>query len=425
VDQEHHPSELTAGGQPETAEDRLLKRVGIDPDKWTVGDRRLALLGVGIGLAVVILAVCGYVFDWQWTGLAKRTFWDWLSLLIVPIVLALGGYLFTRSENRRTQDVAERQRRADRDIADRRAKTDREIAERRAHDEALQKYLDYIGELLLDKNLSLRDSKEGDEVRTLARARTFTALKRLDANHNSSIFDFLRDSQLLGEGTKNIISFSAANLGEVDLAGANLEGVDLEGAFLADANLQSTFFRYAHLVRANLEGANLEGAFLSGANLESAQLIDANLGGANLVNANLGGAVLHRANLAGANLITAKLAYTNLIDANLAGAKLGGANLGSAALWHVDLSGADLSGANLNGANLDGANLSGAAVTEEQLATCDYLKGATMPNGQKYEDLLKDKESRGEYLTDRQKAYLDSLKDEEGRGENRENSAPS
>jgi hypothetical protein len=111
VDQEPQPTEPIAG-------DRLLKTLGIDPNKWTVGDRRIALLGIGIGLTIVIIAVCGYVFDLPWTGLAKRTFWDWLSLLIVPLVLALGGYLFTRAENRRTQEFADRQRTFDREIAD-------------------------------------------------------------------------------------------------------------------------------------------------------------------------------------------------------------------------------------------------------------------------------------------------------------------
>src|SRR5215211_8824610 len=107
------------------AGDRLLKALGIDPNKWTVGDRRIALVGIGIGLTIVIVSVCGYLFGWDWTGVTgpgitepkQRTFWDWLSLLIVPIVLALGGYLFTRSESRRTQEFADRQRTLDREIA--------------------------------------------------------------------------------------------------------------------------------------------------------------------------------------------------------------------------------------------------------------------------------------------------------------------
>jgi hypothetical protein len=37
-----------------------------------------------------------------------------------------------------------------------------------------------------------------------------------------------------------------------------------------------------------------------------------------------------------------------------------------------------------------------ANVTVEQLQQADTLEGATMPNGQKYEEWLKDREIRGE-----------------------------
>jgi uncharacterized protein YjbI with pentapeptide repeats len=57
-------------------------------------------------------------------------------------------------------------------------------------------------------------------------------------------------------------------------------------------------------------------------------------------------------------------------------------------------------GADLSNANLSGANLKGANVTEEQLAKCKSLEGATMPNGQKYEDWIKDNEGRGENRED-------------------------
>jgi uncharacterized protein YjbI with pentapeptide repeats len=58
----------------------------------------------------------------------------------------------------------------------------------------------------------------------------------------------------------------------------------------------------------------------------------------------------------------------------------------------ADLSEADLSGANLSGADLRSADLSFArGWTVEQLTTAHSLEGATMPNGQKYEDWLKSK----------------------------------
>ena len=61
----------------------------------------------------------------------------------------------------------------------------------------------------------------------------------------------------------------------------------------------------------------------------------------------------------------------------------------------ADLQGASLGGALLKGALLEHADLQGAKVTDEQLADTRSLEGATMPDGQKYEDWLKDNEGSG------------------------------
>jgi multidrug efflux pump subunit AcrA (membrane-fusion protein) len=72
------------------------------------------------------------------------------------------------------------------------------------------------------------------------------------------------------------------------------------------------------------------------------------------------------------------------------------ADLSGADLNGFYLSGAYLSRANLFDAYLSDANLSGAeGITNEELEQqAVSLKGATMPNGQKYEDWLKDREKR-------------------------------
>jgi hypothetical protein len=54
------------------------------------------------------------------------------------------------------------------------AEAERKLAQQRAQDEALQAFLDQMGQLLLEKDL--RTSEEGSAVRTLAKARTVTAL---------------------------------------------------------------------------------------------------------------------------------------------------------------------------------------------------------------------------------------------------------
>jgi len=58
----------------------------------------------------------------------------------------------------------------------------------------------------------------------------------------------------------------------------------------------------------------------------------------------------------------------------------------------IDLDDADLSGADLSGANLSRAE----GITNEELdQQAASLEGATMPNGQKYEEWLKDKKAQG------------------------------
>jgi uncharacterized protein YjbI with pentapeptide repeats len=79
---------------------------------------------------------------------------------------------------------------------------------------------------------------------------------------------------------------------------------------------------------------------------------------------------------------------------------MSGAILEFTELQSADLEGANLQNTNLNHADLKGASLKNAVLTgakswtEEQLAAAASLEGATMPNGQKYEDWLKDREKR-------------------------------
>ncbi|TWP38189.1 hypothetical protein [Leekyejoonella antrihumi] len=48
-------------------------------------DHRLIIGGVLATL--VVLVVGGYTMDWSWTGFGGNTVWDWLNLLILPVVL--------------------------------------------------------------------------------------------------------------------------------------------------------------------------------------------------------------------------------------------------------------------------------------------------------------------------------------------------
>ncbi len=113
-------------------------------------------------------------------------------------------------------------------------------------------------------------------------------------------------------------------------------------------------------------------------------LEDGSLRGANLMKANL-----RRAYLTGGDLQEAVLFRADLREADLVGANLQGAYLAKANLEEADLQGANLRGADLRGANLRKADLQEAILEGAILRDTD-LEGATMTDGLKYEDWLKD-----------------------------------
>jgi Pentapeptide repeats (8 copies) len=241
--------------------------------RWrTIGRRVLrtsfVLAALVLGLALAYIIYSGYRHGWGWTGLVKdtpypkRTLWDWLDLLIVPVVLAIGGYWFTLSDSRRT----------------------REQADHRREEDVLQAYLDQMWQLLLDKDLrSTSKANSNSEARTAARSEALTAaqvstLTTLERIHHADkkrliVITFLwmwqrsllkrQDTVVILEGA----NLEGADLHEVDLGGADLKGADLKGANLKGANLKG----------AKLEGAKLSKSKLSGADLSNAQVSDAQL----------------------------------------------------------------------------------------------------------------------------------------------------
>jgi uncharacterized protein YjbI with pentapeptide repeats len=284
---------------------------------------------------------------------------NWLELLIVPLVLVGIGLLFEMQQANRQQAMEEQQQA----LEERRAKAERELAEQRAQDEALQAYLDQMSHLILDRQLL--EVEQGDPVHTLAQARTSTAILRLDAEHNESVTHFLITSGLSVRSKDSPRLLRGSTLSHAKLSGAHLPNADLGDADLSGADLSN-----ALLLNANLIVADLSGADLSNALLDNADLV------AHLPNADLSGASLIGADLSDANLFSADLS-----DANLIGA---------------DLSRSVLDNANLSNAVLDNANLGGAdGITNEELEQqAVSLEGADMPNGQKYEDWLKDRQKR-------------------------------
>ncbi len=317
---------------------------------WWKNKKIILRIVVTLVLGVILFIATAYTFRWDWTGLTSspkktvttelirspqekvtvteeaqlsKTLWDWLQLVGIPVVLAVGTLIFT---TRQTQ-ISEANRKQQHD-------TEMQIAEKQQQEELLRIYFDKISDLLLNKELDSNPT-----IQSIVRARTLAALHMLNTERKAIVLRFLYDADLL----LHVKSF----LYGLDLSNTDLNRLDLRGA--------------------DLRGANLERAILDQADLRGANLSWANLSGVWLNRADLGGANLERGNLSGANLGGARLGRANLSGANLGGAYLGGAYLGDADLYLADLRAANLGGAILGGANLSLADLHGASITQKQL----------------------------------------------------------
>ena len=243
---------------------------------------RFMIVGVIVVACLIGLIFAGYWFDWTgFDGYTKITtahiisgpskgtvtrteeyqpgkaLWDWLQLLIIPAVLAIGGYLFTYTTSRN-----------DRKAADLHNQIEREIAFDNQCQAILQAYINKMSELLLHERL--RDSAEEDEVRKIARVQTLTVLSQLDGRRKKSVMQFLFESELIWAQNNTFQKKNIILLAGADLDVADLSGIELSAANLSHVNLRHANLSYTGLIMADLNRSNLRYANLRKANLKEA-----------------------------------------------------------------------------------------------------------------------------------------------------------
>jgi uncharacterized protein YjbI with pentapeptide repeats len=195
-----------------------------------------------------------------------------LAALSIPIVIAVGGFWFTSSQNENRLKV-ENDRHAN----------DQQVEEKRAANTALESYLDDMSNLMLDE--PSRNQIQADNVHKIQRSRTIAILMTLgeDSESKRAVVRFLYESRLIGFKEEN----GQVNEPTISLIGSWLINARLNGLTLAGANLSYTYMDSAKLHNANLSNADLTEAKLTGADLSSADLTDADLTNTTLTNADL------------------------------------------------------------------------------------------------------------------------------------------
>jgi uncharacterized protein YjbI with pentapeptide repeats len=301
---------------------------------------------VAVGVTLGILIYIGYGL--QWTGFGPRrtgdsalppkTLWEWLQLLIIPAMLAVGVFLLNQRQRQHEVQIQQAQK-----------EREETAAIQRAQDESLRAYLDQMSNLMVDREM--RKKPDDPDLRRLAQARTLAILLGLDQDRKRRPLKLIYELSLIMKGEPIL-----------NLKNAGLDTADLSEITLHDACLREVDLRLANLSGADLKGSDLREADLRGANLSNANLSDTVLVGANL------------------------LPYDETQPAKFnAPSLLNGADPSNIDSSNDHLTPTNLGGADLSNADLSGSYLTGAGVSEEQLDTCKSLQGATMPDGSKHD----------------------------------------
>jgi uncharacterized protein YjbI with pentapeptide repeats len=306
-------------------------------------------------------------------GLRDIGLWDWVGVLIIPVVLTAGAALLTNAQVQR----------------------ETKAAHLRAQDEALQQYLDQVSGLLVELEQPQKPMSFALFSR-LVQARTLTLLLKLDRDRKRQPLKLIAQLELI-ERQNPLLSLKNAGLDDADLHEVTLLEVSLREADLRGADLTGADLRKSDLTGADLRGADLTRAVLTRACLARANLLPydrlnpAQLNAPHLDNGSDPSQVDKSSRLAPATFNNRHLTLTELDEADLREADLSGAylykanlgraNLARTVLVDTDLRHADLTGAELSGAVLDRADLTDAKVTREQLDACESYDGATMPDG--------------------------------------------
>ena len=325
------------------------------------------------GIIIVILIILGYQFPF--IGLSDftaptgeyfrgKTFWDWIELAILPIILTLVAYRFTNEQKARELAIAQSNKGAD----------------------TLQKYFDQLANLFIEQDLSSDEKKSA--AAEFTKARTLITLDMLDGRQKGHLIRFLYELELINK-EETTIELRRANLSMLVLEpgyyeGINLSKTNLDQAEIFHCNFSKGDFSGCTIENSILESVNFYEADLNYVSFYKSDLFDSSLSKSQLTKAKFKDANLYRAKLEDIQARSSNFRGANLRKALLNGAYLAFADFSFANLREADLSGADLNHVNFTGASLynsilDYTDLTEAIISKRQLRQAKSHKGAKLP----------------------------------------------
>jgi hypothetical protein len=252
---------------------------GIDQQTWI----NWLLSGALISLLVIIIS--NWISNFKWSGFQKKSFWDWLQLLIVPLMLAFGGLYVNYAFETRDKQIAEEGKKQEL-LKDYFSKMQTLIVETKKSKDSQPKIVETKKSVETTKSKDSQPNPDGapllPEFIPIAQALTLAVLDELDGPRKGKVITYLAESKLItanikDQKSKPVIDLRKANLKEIVLEDVSLDGLSITGADMTEAKLTEVILTNSNLVSSKFINATLDTVDFSGSKLGNSNFYDADL----------------------------------------------------------------------------------------------------------------------------------------------------
>jgi len=360
--------------------------------KNTTGPLLIIFIVVVIAGAIWMIINIGYPAPW--TGFdrtpiddpnqyqPKKLLWDWLELLIIPIVLLLAGLGYSEWQRG----------------------TEYKLAKEKEHSDALQAYFDSMKDLIIDGKLTDTQNDPDHPIRALARSKTITTLQIVDDERKKAVFNFLWHAGLIilnqplilfDELELNEVNLRNIKLTYVDLGSIVFKSADLTGATINSSNLYLADLSYVKANHCTMNDSVLDNANLMGAYFQESNLFESRFVGSHIQNVKFKNSILTRSLLNGANLQETDFSaanldfvdFSNLDNTDLEKTKIRNTKFQKAHLEHAQFHKVDFSqGVDFTDAILDYADFRESNITGKEISKAKSKLGVILPDGSVYKE---------------------------------------
>ena len=247
--------------------------------KWLLSG---ALISLSILLVIII---SNWISNFKWSGFQKKSFWDWLQLLIVPLMLAFGAFYLNYASETRDKQIAEEGKQQEL-LKDYFSKMQTLIVETKKSKDSQPKIVETKKSVETTKSKDSQPNPDGSpllpEFIPIAQALTLAVLDELDGKRKGKVISYLADSKLItanikDQKSKPVIDLRKANLKEIVLEDVSLDGLSITGADMTEAKLTEVILTNSNLVSSKFINATLDTVDFSGSKLGNSNFYDADL----------------------------------------------------------------------------------------------------------------------------------------------------